>query len=160
MLISINDTTTNDTTPTAADETAQAPATAAEALKEAEEMVKVMRRLLVRYENTLEHEGLRSQIETLERWMQDYRRGLEAAKEISDHATEWVNSARDQFKLAADELHRLESEGGNPLTREQVKESEDLMKAARKLEAMMPQIEKLFHCSENSEAAESERAPC
>lgn len=113
-------------------------------LYQVEELTNELKRLLVRHENTLEEEGIRQEVETLERWMESYRRGLAAAGKISGTGKEWLSNVRDHLKLAADEMHRLESEGGNPAGKEQAEKTEELLKAIRRIDKVIPDMDNLF----------------
>lgn len=120
---------------------------------EAEELTNELKRLLVRNESTLEHEGLKEQVETLERWMESYRRGLSAARKISENGASLLTQMRDKLKLAADELHRLENEGGNPPSKEQAAQAEDFLKASRRIDRVLPNIEHIFSEEPEKESA-------
>lgn len=114
-------------------------------LEEVEHLANEMKRLLVRHEFALEHEGIRHQMETLERWMESYRRGLAAANKLSANGATWLGELRDQLKFAADEILRLEGEGGNPATGEQAVQAEELIKAVRRIDKVLPNIEHMFN---------------
>ena len=131
----------------------QKPETAiSQQLAEAEELTNELKRLLVRYESALEHEGIRDQIEILERWMESYRRGLSAAHKIAENGPAWLTELREKLKFAADELQRLEGEGGNPATKEQSAQAEDFLKASRRIENVIPSIEQIFPAESACEA--------
>jgi len=115
-----------------------------EELKEVEELTNELKRLLVRHENTLQEEGIREKVEMLERWMESYRRGLKAANNISETGMDWLASVRDHLKLAAVEIQRLEDEGGNPANKQQAEKTEDLIKAADRLDKVIPDIKHIF----------------
>lgn len=133
---------TNDVAPQT-----EASETIRQQLAEAEELTNELKRLLVRYESTLEHQGTREQVETLERWMESYRHGLSAARKISENGPQWLTELRENLKLAADELQRLEGEGGNPATKEQAAQAEELLKASLRIEKVIPNLEHIF-CAE------------
>ena len=120
-------------------------------LGEAEALTNELKRLLVRYESTLEQEGIREQVETLERWMESYRRGLSAARKISENGTGLFIEMRERLKLAADELQRLEGEGGNPASKEQATQVEEFLKVSRRIEQVLPNIEHIFSQAESAE---------
>lgn len=135
----------------ATQENKECAAAISQQLTEAEELTNELKRLLVRYESTLEQEGIRHHIETLERWMETYRHGMSAARKISENGTPWLTELRERLKLAAEELQRLEGEGGNPATKEQVAQAEDLMKASRRIDQVIPNIEQIFSPTEPHE---------
>ncbi|MBY0407939.1 MAG: hypothetical protein K2Q01_09625, partial [Rickettsiales bacterium] len=99
-------------------------------LCEAEHLTNDLKRLLVKYEHALEQEGIRHEVETLERWMESYRRGLSAAHKISQKGMGWLTDLRERLKLAAEELQRLENEGGNPLDKNQAVQAEEYLRAS------------------------------
>lgn len=113
-------------------------------LKEVEELTHTLKQLLVNHETALDEEDIRREVEILERWMESYRRGLSAADKISETGVEWLSTLRDRLKLAADERHRLEAEGGNPPSKEQAKKTEELLDAARRIDQAIPDIEQMF----------------
>ncbi len=140
--------TSSKTTITETPTTTETNSPIAQQLAEAEELTNELKRLLVRYESALEHEGIRDQVATLERWMESYRHGLSAARKISENGASWLTELRESLKMAADELTRLEGEGGNPATKEQAAQAEEFLKASRKIDKVIPNIEHMF-CNEN-----------
>jgi len=120
-------------------------------LSEAEELTNQLKRLLVRYESALEQEGIRQQVETLERWMESYRRGLAAARKITENGASLLTQMRQRLKLAAEELQRLEGEGGNPASKEQAIEAEEFLKASRNIDQVLPNIEHIFCADESTQ---------
>ena len=117
-------------------------------LQEVEELTFKLKKLLVKNEDTLDQEGIRQQIETLERWTESYRRGLKAANNISQTGITWLEELRDKLKLSADEILRLEDEGGNPVTQEQSEKADALLKATRSLDKVIPAMEGIFKPAE------------
>jgi hypothetical protein len=113
-------------------------------LKDVEDLATELKRLLVSHERTLDEEGIRHEVEVLERWMESYRRGLAAASKISENGTEWLAHLRDHLKLAADELQRLEGEGGTPPSREQLERMDELHKAVKRIDNVLPEFEQMF----------------
>lgn len=114
-------------------------------MQDVETLGKDLKRLLVRYEPAIEQEGIREDVETLERWMESYRRGLSAARKIADNGTACLTELRERLKKTADDLQRLENEGGNlaPSTR-QAEETENLIKATKRIDAIIPTVDHLF----------------
>lgn len=118
---------------------------------EAEELTNELKRLLVKYEHALEQEGIREQVETLERWMESYRRGLSAARKLSENGAELLTEMQKRLKLAADELQRLEGEGGNPASKEQAQQAEEFLRASVKIDKVLPNLEQVFSTEEAKE---------
>ncbi len=118
--------------------------TSQQKLQEAEELTNELKRLLVKYEIALDEEGIRHEVEILERWMESYRRGIAAANKISDTGLEWLSTLRDRLRLAAEERQRLEGEGGNPASKKQAETTEELLNAARRIDKVLPNIEHIF----------------
>ena len=114
-------------------------------LRDVEALTNELKRLLVRHEKTLNEEGIRREVEVLERWLESCRRGLAAADKISGTGMEWLTHIRNHLKLAAEELHRLESEGGNPPSKEQAEKTEELIRAVGRIDKLMPDFEQIFH---------------
>lgn len=123
--------------------TAETPALQQQ-LQDVEALEHELKRLLVRHEATLDAEGIRKEVEILERWMESYRRGLAAADKISCTGMTWLADLRDRLKLSADERQRLEGEGGNPASKEQAEKTEELLKAIRSIERVMPDIQHML----------------
>jgi len=120
------------------------PHSASQKLQEVEDLTNTLKRLLAQHEIALDEEGVRREVETLERWMESYRRGLSAADKISETGVEWLSKLRDRLKLAAQERHRLEDEGGSLASKEQTKKTEELLEAARRIDTAIPDIEQMF----------------
>lgn len=126
------------------DESKDTPLSPIQELEEAENLVNELKSLLVKREDTLDDEGIRHQVEILERWMESYRRGLSAAQKISENGALLLGDLRNHLKLSIDERHRLEGEGGNPPTREESDKLEKLTKTLRHIEQVLPNIEHVF----------------
>jgi hypothetical protein len=78
--------------------------------------------------------------------VESYRRGLSAAQKISDNGKEMLQKTRDQLKLVLEEMLRLEDEGGNPASKEQAAQVEQLASAVRRIDKLIPTIEQSFQC--------------
>lgn len=106
-----------------------------------------LRQLLTRYAPALNEEGIREQIEWLEHWMEVYRLGLEAECNISQTGTTWLAELEERLKLASDEMHRLESEGGSPASQAHTARAEETLNAVQRIEA---DIERLLRCTDKA----------
>lgn len=113
-------------------------------LAEAEELGASLKRIMVRSEQALTNGDARDGIEQVERWVESYRRGLSAAQKISDVGIEMLKRTRNQLALSLDERLRLEDEGGNPPTKEHAADTEELAKAIRHIDKLLPQVEESF----------------
>ncbi len=122
-------------------------------LEEAELLGLDLKKLLVRSQNELVRGNARDKVEQLERWVESYRRGLSAAYKISHSGVGMLIEARDQLRLALEEQLRLEDEGGNPATKEQAAQVEQLTAAVRRMDRLIPLIEGSFHAVHHPEAA-------
>lgn len=120
-----------------------------------------LKRLIVRHESELSEEGLRSDLEQLERWAISYRRGISAALKLSALGPDWLNRLREKLKLAADELTRMDGEGPNNSADEEDNHSraEDLMHASRRIEHVIPSLQHLFGTSGETVAAVKDAEP-
>lgn len=127
-----------------ADADAAPPSSFEQPLAEAETLVNDIKRVLVRSESALENEGIRTEMEVLERWMESYRRGLSAANKLANSGGEILHKLEEQLKLAISEQQRLDDEGGNPPSKEQAAALEEVSKALRRLEGLIPVFEGKF----------------
>ena len=96
-----------------------------------------LRRLLVRHHHVLTEEGVRQQMETLEHWLEAEQKGPAPANVISESGVAWLTALHDRLKLSADEMLRLEGEGGNPASTEQAEKVEELLKTVRRIEKII-----------------------
>ncbi len=113
--------------------------------QDVEKLLHELKKLLMRYESALDREGIRPKVEKLEQWMESYRSGLAAAAKVSSTGVPWLTEFRDQLKMSADELHRLEGEGGSAAPPgEHTSEAEDLIKATRRIDQALPILEQLL----------------
>lgn len=102
---------------------------------EAEELVHEIRRLLVQHETALEDEDVKNRAETLERWLESYRRGLSAAQKISKNSGAFLQEMRERIKLSLEEMQRLDDEGGaTSASKEQRQRMDDLARVIRRID--------------------------
>ena len=113
-------------------------------MQDVEALTNELKKLLVKHETMLDEEGIKHEVEVLERWMESYRHGLAAATKISNTGMGWLGDLRDHLKLAADELQRLEGEGGNAPTRAQNQKTEELLNAIKRIDKVIPDLEVMF----------------
>ncbi len=93
-----------------------------------------LERLLVRHQPVLKAEGMDRQVENLKRWLKGNRKDFMVGGNISETGTAWLLDLCDSLKLAVEERHRLESEGGLPATKEQTEQNEELLDIVRRIE--------------------------
>lgn len=120
------------------------PPAASQEMADVEGLIRELKQLLVRHESALNEEGIRQEVEILERWVESYRRGLAAANKIAKTGIEWLPTLRDRLKMATDEMQRLEGEGGNPASKEQMQKTEDLLNAAKRIDEVLPTFRQMF----------------
>lgn len=119
-------------------------------LEEVEALGNDLKRILVRSEYALLTGDARDNIEKLERWIESYRRGLSAAQKISDNGRDMLQKTRNQLCLSLDELMRMEDEGGNAPDKERLDDSEELATAIRRIDRLMPVVERSFQPTQSS----------
>lgn len=100
--------------------------------------------LLEHNNSAFDDEIIQRQMELMERWMECYRSNLVTPNTFSETSTALITDMRGRLKLAVEEQQRLEGEGGNPSTKEQVEKSEETLKAIRRSEKLLQEIETLF----------------
>ena len=130
------------------DDSHTVPLDQAQKLHEVEELTNDLKRLLVNHESTLDEEGVRAEVETLERWMESYRRGLTAANKLSESGVQKLADLRNKLRLAAEERQRLEAEGGSALSKEQLQKTDQLLEAASHIDKAIPDIKQMFSSEE------------
>lgn len=96
-----------------------------------------LKRLLVHYRAAFTESGIENDMLKLEEWLESQVKGVAPAGIISESGIRWLCAIRDRLKLSADEIQRLEGEGGNPVTKEQAQKMEDLLKAIRKIDKIV-----------------------
>ena len=112
--------------------------TAQSSMGEIESMVSEVRRLLVHSENTLDKEGVKFQAETLERWLESYRRGLSAAEKLSKNSDTFLHEIRERLTLALEEIQRLDDEGGaTSATTDEKQKVDDLTRAIKRVDQLI-----------------------
>jgi phosphoenolpyruvate carboxylase len=113
-------------------------------------LVDDLKRLLVHHEKALNEEGIRDQVEVLERWMESYRRGLSAANKIAESGMELLPALRSRLKLAVDEMQRLEGEGGTPGSKAHSERLDEFQKAITAIDKVIPDLDHLFTSHEET----------
>lgn len=83
----------------------------------------------------------------ISKWADDYLAGLEAARKLSENAGGALGEAQKELSLALDEYLRLEGEGGNVANPQQERRMEDLSKALRRVNGLIPVVQTTFDVS-------------
>lgn len=96
-----------------------------------------VKRVLVHHNMILKEEGIRKEMRQLEDWLEAERKGPAPAGIISESGIMWLTALRDKLKLSAEEVQRLETEGGPPLSKEQSQKMEDLLAAVRRIDEIV-----------------------
>ena len=97
-----------------------------------------LKRLLVRHHDALKEGGINKEMKQLENWLETERKGSAPAGVISESGLLWLTALRDKLKLSADELQRLEAEGGNPPpNHDQAQKTEELLKTIRRIDRII-----------------------
>jgi len=110
----------------------------AEHIQQLEKVAHDLQRLLGNSENVRLKSEVKDQIEDLNLWTQAYLEGLKAAQKISENAGSTLAEAQKELSMALDDYLRLEGEGGNPPTPQQEKHTENLSKALRRINGLIP----------------------
>lgn len=90
------------------------------------------------------NEDILNDIEVIERWVESYRRGLAAARKISDSGLALMQSVQARLALAIEEQQRLEDEGNSPMTRKQQHDIEALRTTHARLQRVTQDMETIF----------------
>lgn len=106
-------------------------------LQDITQLAAELKHLMVRHNDVLREEGVSSEMQQLEDWLETQRKGPVPAVVISMSGMSWLVSLRDRLKLSADEALRLEGEGGNPSNKEQAEKIADLLKTIRRIDKVI-----------------------
>ena len=106
-----------------------------------EKIIQSLKGILAENSTALRADDIKEKIETLEEWLETYRRGLLAAEILKVKGTRWLERYRQELKLGADEQLRMADEGGPRPTASQREEVEIKNKLARELGDALPQIQ-------------------
>jgi hypothetical protein len=106
-----------------------------------------LKQLLEHNDTTFDDDIIRRQMELLERWMECYCAHLVAPDTFSETASALISDMRGRLKLSVEEQQRLEGEGGVPSSKEQLEKDEDMLRAIRRSQKLLTEVETLF--SEN-----------
>lgn len=104
-------------------------------LQEVEALIGELKKLLA---SDINHdENIREELKVLERWEDRYHRDIVTADAFAKTSNLLLTTMHDRLKLDMEERYRLESEGGNPLTKEQAEKNEARLKAMQSIERIL-----------------------
>ncbi len=78
-------------------------------IKKVEQLMNASMRPLMRQDLLLSEQASRQALETLERWSELYRHGLEASGMIAERGEEWLTVANERLSLTVEELRKLDT---------------------------------------------------
>lgn len=117
-------------------------------IENAEALGNNVKKILVKSEDALKNGNVTKNIETIERWIESYRRGLSAAQKISDNGSEILQKTKDQLILSLNELLRFEDEGGgNVVDSSKSKRNEEITLAIKRINDLITTVEQSFNSS-------------
>jgi len=96
-------------------------------LNKVEQLMNASMRPLMRQELLLSEQASRQALETLERWSELYRHGLEASGKISELGRDWLVEANERLGLTVEELRKLDNTNEAMATEERDKKAEYLL---------------------------------
>lgn len=108
-------------------------------VQEIETLIDELKHLMSRKIGAFEDENVHRELEVLERWRDCCHKGLVTPEAFAETSTVLLTTLHDRLKLAAEEMQRLEGEGGPPASREQVEKAEHLLRAIRHIEKILNQ---------------------
>ncbi len=122
----------------------------AEHIQDIEKVAHDLTRLLGSSENVRLKSEVKDQIADLTAWTQAYLEGIKAARKISENAGSTLAEAHKELAMALDDYLRLEGEGGNPPTPQQEKHTENLSKALRRINGLIPVMDNFTAADPNA----------
>lgn len=106
-------------------------------LDELTELANEIGALLILNSKILKEAGVKKEMQRLEDWLDEERKGPAPAKIISNSGVSWLEGLRDRLKLAAYEVQCLEGEGGIPSNRKQAEELEELLRTIKRINGII-----------------------
>lgn len=122
-------------------------------LSEAEELCHTLKRISVRSEQALHKGDAVNDLAQLERWVESYRRGLAAAEKIATGGVDMLKKTREKLALSLEERLRLTDDGGPTPTPEQAAETDEIARALRHIDALLPSLEQSFQSTQAAPVA-------
>lgn len=120
-------------------------------IADVENLLQEVHSLLVHSENPLNEDDAKSQAETLEQWLESFRRGLSAAEKIINNSEVLLNEVRKRLTLALEEIQRWDDEGnGVPIPKVQKQRMDAISRAIERIDHLIGSISETFPISEKS----------
>lgn len=113
-------------------------------LDETEALCNSLKHVTVRSGDALDRGDAMEGIAQLERWVESYRRGLSAAQKISSAGVEMLQATRDKLAYTLEERLRLDDEGGNAPSPEQIAETNELAQAVKRVDRLLTTFQEYF----------------
>ena len=130
--------------PDQTDQTLQAAAPATSHLAEVEKVSRDLRKLLEGCEGVHLKADIKAQIENLNAWTDAYLNGLNAVQKLTEIGVDTLHDAQKELALSLEEYLRLEDEGGNPATAEQQRRTDEVSRALRRINMLIPAFDTTF----------------
>ncbi len=117
---------------------------ASEQLERVELLIDELKQLLDRHNSAFDDEVIHRHIILLEHWVECYQQDTVGIDTFTEASIKLLNDLSGRLKFAAEEMQRLEGEGGNPASREQDRQIDDMVKAVRRSQKLIADIAGLF----------------
>lgn len=126
------------------DQTLNAAAPATSHLEEVEKVSRDLRKLLDGCEGARLKADVKAQIESLNAWTDTYLDGLNAVQKLTESGLDTLHDAQKELALCLEEYLRLEDEGGNPATAAQQHRTDEVSRALRRINMLIPAFDSTF----------------
>lgn len=126
------------------DQTLHAAAPATSHLEEVEKLSRDLRKLLDGCEGARLKADVKTQIEHLNAWTDTYLDGLNAVQKLTQNGLDTLHEAQKELALCLEEYLRLEDEGGTPATPEQQRRTDEVSRALRRINMLIPAFDTTF----------------
>jgi len=117
----------------------------AERVREIGQRTDELHQLLERYATTLDNEGLRQQLETLESWMKVNAESLNMTVRIFEMGPAWLEELLQRLNTAIDELEHISNDGNVQAERDGRAESQELRQVWSGVSNVLESMAKLFN---------------
>lgn len=117
----------------------------AERIREIGQRTEELHQLLTRYATTLDNEGLRQQLETLESWMKVNAENLNMTVRIFEMGPAWLEELLQRLNTAIEELEHMGGSANPQADRDQRAESQELRQVWSGVSNVLESMSKLFN---------------